>query len=490
MAWTDGLLRLWPAWEVYLGDHTIPAAFFPFMAGLPPLSGIAAAYPWIERRLSGDRAHHNLLRRPRDVPVRTSLAHFAVALLSAANDVIANAFDISLNATVGPGRIGLLLVPPLAYFVTYRLCLGLQHSDRAVLEHGIETGIVKRLPHGAFIEVRRPLADRPLGYQGTTVPKKMNKLGSAGSPVPGSFFTPDPAEEVRALEKQSPLWMPPVEPADGTRSGALPVAVRDARGRSASMVTVIARHPRRTHLRSVPHSSAEPAHSLLHLDSSPSSDSVSKHLTSLYADTWRERHGAAGYRYRDVAADPVPPVGPAYCALRGRLEGQGPVPVRGVAALAANAAEEREWALTRPLVAELLAADTVLLGVPVHNLSIPASLKAWIDRVTVPGVFTDPATEESLLRDTEVVVVTARGGRRGDDFLEPFLRAYFGGLGVADVRFVHTELTRAPDVPRPSRFQALGTESLAAARAAVVELAGGQDFASSVDSLDVSRIEP
>jgi ubiquinol-cytochrome c reductase cytochrome b subunit len=205
MAWTDGLLRLWPAWELYLGDHTVPAAFFPFLAGLPLLTGLAAAYPWIERRLSGDRAHHNLLQRPRDVPVRTSLgamalAYFLVALLSAANDVIAHAFDISLNATVWAGRLGLLLLPPLAYFVTYRLCLGLQHSDRAVLEHGIETGVVKRLPHGEFIEVHQPLADRPLAYQGTAVPKKVNKLGAAGSPVPGSFFSPDPVEEARALE--------------------------------------------------------------------------------------------------------------------------------------------------------------------------------------------------------------------------------------------------------------------------------------------------
>ncbi|HWO58904.1 MAG TPA: cytochrome bc complex cytochrome b subunit [Umezawaea sp.] len=205
MAWTDGLLRLWPAWELYLGDYTVPAAFFPFVLGLPLLTGLAAAYPWIERRLSGDRAHHNLLQRPRDVPVRTSLgamalAYFLVALLSAANDVIAHAFDVSLNATVWAGRIGLLLLPPLAYFVTYRLCLGLQHSDRAVLDHGVETGLVKRLPHGAYVEVHQPLADHPLTYQGTAVPKKVNKLGAAGSPVPGSFFTPDPVEEARALE--------------------------------------------------------------------------------------------------------------------------------------------------------------------------------------------------------------------------------------------------------------------------------------------------
>jgi cytochrome b/b6/petB-like protein len=75
---------------------------------------------------------------------------------------------LSLNAAVRAGRVGLLLVPPLAYCLTYRLCLALQHSDRAVLEHGI----VKRLPHGAFVEVRQPLADLPLVYQGAAVRRR------------------------------------------------------------------------------------------------------------------------------------------------------------------------------------------------------------------------------------------------------------------------------------------------------------------------------
>ena len=73
MGWTDGLLRLWPAWEVYLGNYTIPAAFFPFMIGLPLLTGLRRSYPWIERKFTKDYAHHNLLQRPRDVPVRTAL---------------------------------------------------------------------------------------------------------------------------------------------------------------------------------------------------------------------------------------------------------------------------------------------------------------------------------------------------------------------------------------------------------------------------------
>lgn len=228
MGWTDGLIRLWPSWEVYLGNYTIPAAFFPFMAGLPLLIPIALVYPWIERRFTKDYAHHNLLQRPRDVPVRTSLGvmaitYFMVSLLMAANDVLAFKFSISLNATTWTGRIGLLVLPPLAYWITYRLCLGLQRSDRAVLEHGVETGIIKRLPHGEFIEVHQPLGPVdehghpiPLEYQGAPVPKKMNKLGSAGEPVAGSLLKPDPLEETAALARARAAEHRAIEPVEGT----------------------------------------------------------------------------------------------------------------------------------------------------------------------------------------------------------------------------------------------------------------------------------
>ncbi|MFI9818475.1 cytochrome bc1 complex cytochrome b subunit [Saccharothrix variisporea] len=213
MGWTDGLVRVWPAWELYLGNYTIPAPFWPFMLGLPLLTGIAAVYPWIERKMTKDYAHHNLLQRPRDVPVRTSLgmmaiSYFMVLLMMGANDIFAYQFDISLNATTWMGRIGLLVIPPITYFITYRICIGLQRSDREVLAHGVETGIIKRLPHGEFIEVHQPLGPvddhghpLELAYQGAPVPKKMNKLGSAGHPVPGSFLTPDSPEETAALAR-------------------------------------------------------------------------------------------------------------------------------------------------------------------------------------------------------------------------------------------------------------------------------------------------
>jgi len=193
---SDGMLRIFPAWDITIGDYSIPSAFWASPVFLPAVYVLAGAYPWIERRLTGDRAAHNLLQRPRDAPVRTSLGVMAVAFyvvlaLSATNDWIAYFFSVSLNATTWAGRIGVLVLPPLAYWVSYRVCLGLQRGDRSVLEHGIETGVIKRLPHGEFIEVHQPLGES-LSYAGAPVPKRMNQLGAGGRAVPGSLLTPDP----------------------------------------------------------------------------------------------------------------------------------------------------------------------------------------------------------------------------------------------------------------------------------------------------------
>ncbi|MBA2323252.1 MAG: cytochrome bc complex cytochrome b subunit, partial [Pseudonocardiales bacterium] len=213
MAFTDGMPRLWPAWEIYLGNYMIPAVFWPTAFFLPIIIGLLAGYPAIERKFTKDNALHNLLQRPRDAPVRTSLGIMAIVfytwlVLASGNDIVALFFDISLNAMTWIGRIGLLLLPPLAYLITYRTCIGLQRGDRAVLEHGVETGIIKRLPHGEFIEVHQPLGGVdshghpiPLAYQGAPVPKRMNQLGFSGNPVAGSLLKPDPMEETIALEQ-------------------------------------------------------------------------------------------------------------------------------------------------------------------------------------------------------------------------------------------------------------------------------------------------
>jgi ubiquinol-cytochrome c reductase cytochrome b subunit len=118
-----------------------------------------------------------------------------VLLLAGAGDVIADTFDISLNAMIWAGRIGCIVLPPVAYVVTYRICLGLQQRDREVLEHGIETGVIRRLPHGEFIEVHQPLGavdehgHGTLAYGGAPVPKKMNDVAAAGRSTRG-FFRP------------------------------------------------------------------------------------------------------------------------------------------------------------------------------------------------------------------------------------------------------------------------------------------------------------
>ncbi len=201
MAMLDGSTRLMPSWEFRSWGYNIPPLFWPTVVLPGILIGMAATYPFIEAKLTKDRLSHNLLQRPRDAPVRTSLAVMAlifvmVLFISGGNDLIAKAFDISLNAMTWWGRITLFVGPPIGYLVTYRVCLGLQRHDREVLEHGIETGIIKRLPTGEFIEVHQPLGPTDdhghgqLTYAGTPVPKRMNKVGRAPFQHVRGFFRP------------------------------------------------------------------------------------------------------------------------------------------------------------------------------------------------------------------------------------------------------------------------------------------------------------
>jgi ubiquinol-cytochrome c reductase cytochrome b subunit len=210
MMWTEGLARIWPAWEFYPFGHTIPAVVWVALI-MGGVFGLLIAWPFLEKKFTGDDAHHNLLQRPRDAPVRTAIGAMAISFymlltLCAMNDIIAFKFHISLNATTWIGRIGMVVLPAIVYYITYRWAVGLQRSDRAVLEHGIETGILKRLPHGAYIELHQPLGPvddhghpLPLEYQGAALPKRMNKLGSGGATGTGSFLRADPASESDAL---------------------------------------------------------------------------------------------------------------------------------------------------------------------------------------------------------------------------------------------------------------------------------------------------
>ena len=216
MLWTDGAARVMPAWELYLGPYTIPGAFWvALMCGVMVV--LLISYPFIEAKVTGDTAHHNLLQRPRDVPVRTglgvmALVFFLLLTISGGNDHVAHFFQISLNAMTWFGRIGLIVLPPFAYWLTYRICVGLQRSDREVLEHGIETGIIKKLPNGAFVEIHQPLGPVdehghpvPLDYAGAPVPKRLNQLGFADSETIGKFKPAElgVSERVRDTQREN-----------------------------------------------------------------------------------------------------------------------------------------------------------------------------------------------------------------------------------------------------------------------------------------------
>ncbi|MBB6348060.1 FMN-dependent NADH-azoreductase [Nonomuraea muscovyensis] len=210
---------------------------------------------------------------------------------------------------------------------------------------------------------------------------------------------------------------------------------------------------------------------LLHLDAGARAGSLShsRELGRAFAAHWRTAHPAGTYTYRDLVTDPVAPIGEARARLALESSRHG---VRDLAAMdrvAAAAGLAEEWAATRPLVEQLLAADVLLIGAPMYNFSVPAALKAWIDRVTLPWL---PLAARSA------VVLTARGGAYGPgtprepfDFQEPYLRAYFTALGLEDVEFVHTELTHAPVMPFLADFRDAHETSRAAALDAVRTLA-------------------
>src|SRR4051812_34294400 len=220
----DGLVRLMPAWQITLpiGDgYSIPPLFWPAVVGLGALTTVPMFYPFMEARRLKDHRTHHLLQRPRDAPERVGIGamaftFFLVATLSGGNDVIADKFHISLNAMTWAGRIGLVILPPVMYYVAYRICLGLQQHDREVLAHGAETGIIKRAPDGRFYEVHQPLGPfndhghpLPLDYAGWVVPKKMNRLGALAPAVKGFFFPIEKPAEVPV----SPA-LPPVTAAE------------------------------------------------------------------------------------------------------------------------------------------------------------------------------------------------------------------------------------------------------------------------------------
>ncbi|WP_432043574.1 FMN-dependent NADH-azoreductase [Streptomyces cadmiisoli] len=166
---------------------------------------------------------------------------------------------------------------------------------------------------------------------------------------------------------------------------------------------------------------------LLHLDSSiwPSGTSMSRDVMATFRGEWEARHPHGTVIYRDLAGEPLP-------HLTGDVFTAG-----------------NEDPLRATLASELEQADVVLIAAPMYNLTVPSTLKAWIDQVMVQGRVIG---EQPSAAGTPVVVVSSRGSsyrpgtpRDGWDFVVPYLTTLFAGyFGITEVEFIVPELTSAP----------------------------------------------
>jgi ubiquinol-cytochrome c reductase cytochrome b subunit len=162
LGFSEGLIRVMPGWEINAWGHTLQLGVFIPFALFPLILLAIGVYPFIEAWITGDKREHHILDRPRNVPTRTALgvswlSLYAVLLVGGGNDIVATHLHLSINTITWSVRIAVLLVPLLAFVVTKRVCLGLQRRDRDKVLHGRESGRIRRLPHGEYVEVHEPL---------------------------------------------------------------------------------------------------------------------------------------------------------------------------------------------------------------------------------------------------------------------------------------------------------------------------------------------
>jgi ubiquinol-cytochrome c reductase cytochrome b subunit len=165
MGFLEGTLRIFPNWTWSVGGHTVAwNVLIPTLLPLGIFFTLAAVWPFLEQWITGDRAEHHVLDRPRNAATRTAIGAAAITFYGVfwaegANDLIADHLNISLYLTTEIARGAVFVAPVIAYWVTKRICLGLQRKDLHLREHGVETGIIRQLPSGEFIEETRPLAE-------------------------------------------------------------------------------------------------------------------------------------------------------------------------------------------------------------------------------------------------------------------------------------------------------------------------------------------
>jgi FMN-dependent NADH-azoreductase len=187
---------------------------------------------------------------------------------------------------------------------------------------------------------------------------------------------------------------------------------------------------------------------LLQIESSASgAASASGELTRRFVAQWLERHPEDVVVRRDITTHPLPHLDHA---LLGALA--TPDTARDPVQHALAARVDR-------LVEEFLAADVVVLGVPMYNFGIPSTLKAWIDHVAQAGR-TFRYTEhgpQGLAGGKTVYVLSTRGGVHGDgptDHQASYLETVFAFLGIDDVQFIHAEGLAMGDAARARALDA------------------------------------
>ncbi|MEQ8372522.1 FMN-dependent NADH-azoreductase [Roseibium aggregatum] len=185
--------------------------------------------------------------------------------------------------------------------------------------------------------------------------------------------------------------------------------------------------------------------------------SVSNQLTTHIVNQLRLKNGKSKVIARDLGSNPVPHLTQdSTIALR--------VPE------AENEVQANAQALSDELIAELKAADLLVIGAPMYNFGIPSTLKAWFDYVLRAGVTFSysEAGPEGLLKGKRAIVVLTRGGLYSEgpaqlmDAQEPHLRTLLGFIGITDVTFI-----RAEKLAFGASFQ---EEAIAAAKKAANEV--------------------
>ncbi len=175
---------------------------------------------------------------------------------------------------------------------------------------------------------------------------------------------------------------------------------------------------------------------LLHIDSGILGDhSVSRRLSAAVASQIKAEQPGIAVTYRDLVANPLPHLSGAHLMAGNAKPEDVDVQI---------AAEVAESAV---VLDEFLAADTIVLGVPMYNFSLPSQLKAWIDRIAVSGKTFRYSAEgpEGLAKGKKVIIVSTRGGHYSAgpaavmDHQESYLRTVLGFLGVTDIEIVRAE---------------------------------------------------